>query len=609
MSSFKKLIPWILCLVLFLSLVAACDELADENDTSQDGNTVEVTATVDEATAVSDSAEESVDSKETVDEATPEEETTEEDTPESDSPTASTTQAEGEIPDKNSGKIVADLGFRPESNGFQFENYGNESKPTDLTSAEVERMFGEQACSYYRKGKCILTPPGKSWMEQTNDDMDGGHCEGMAALSLLMFTGQISPDTFGAELASELNFESKPLQREIAYWWSTQTVDPTYNDTLYGTPKEILDVLLTMTSGSEETYTIGIFMRDGSGGHAITPFAVQDQGNGIYAVLVYDNNYPLTTRHLMIDSNANTWSYQASINPSVEPELYEGDADTQSLTLTPTSARLETQDCPFCEDEGSAGKTGNGVAAPARQQANDFNQIYLDGQGDLLITDSQDRRLGYVDGKLVKEIPQSQAVVYKMDASGETPEPLYLVPQNQDLTIEINGNNLQAESPSDLVIIGPGYSLGVEGIALEPDQVDTVWLFPNDDMISYDTDSSESPNIMVDIAEEGKPDYSFEIQGVDMQGGGTITVLLDRKAGDLVINTEKLTNEGKFNLVLTRITEEDGEESYTAEDVALKAGALVYIEYGKWEGGGKGLYLGVDTNGDSEIDDEYEIEP
>lgn len=98
------------------------------------------------------------------------------------------------------------------------------------------------------------------------------------------------------------------------------------------------------------------------------------------------------------------------------------------------------------------------------------------------------------------------------------------------------------------MIIGPEYSLGADGIALEPDQVDTVSLFPKDDMISYDTDSSETPNIMVDIAKEGKPDYSFEIQGMDMQGSGAITVLLDRKTG-----------------------------------------ALVCIEYGKWEGSGKSL--------------------
>lgn len=93
-----------------------------------------------------------------------------------------------------------------------------------------------------------------------------------------MYTNQISADTFGADLVSALDFDSQPLQREIAYWWSTQVVDPTYNATFSGTPQEILDILLKMTPDSNETHTIGIFMRDGSGGHAIPPFAVQDQG-------------------------------------------------------------------------------------------------------------------------------------------------------------------------------------------------------------------------------------------------------------------------------------------------------------------------------------------
>jgi hypothetical protein len=585
MSLRKKYFPWVVIFLLLASLTLACSDSADEPASSQ------ATAQQEQATPVQEEPTE-IPVKATAKPKKPKA-----------TKTATSTSSEGE------GTIVADLGFRPELNGFSFENYGNESKPEDLTAAEIQRMFGDQVCASFKGKKCILTPPGKAWMKQTNQDMDGGHCEGMAALSLLMYAGKVPSNTFGGREASDLPFDNKDLQREIAYWWSTQTVDPTYTATIYGTPDDILKVLLKMSPGSKETYTIGIFKRDGSGGHAITPFAVEDLGGGKYAVLVYDNNYPKTTRRLYIDKKADTWSYEASTNPEVEPELYEGDAETQSLSLTPSSVRLKNQVCPFCEDSGSS-RAGSGMAELASsQQTLNFNQVYLDGEGNLLIQDEQDHRLGYVDGKLVQEIPNARAVMYRMDASGDTPEPLYLVPEEQNLAIQIDGSSLTAESPSDLVVIGPGYSLGVEGISLDPGQVDTVYVFPGDEILSYDTDKNESPNIVVDIAQPGKPDYSFEIQGVDMKGGGTITVVLDKKAGDLMINTEKLTNEGVFNLVMTRVTEEDGEETYTADNIALKAGALVYIEYGKWQGGGQGLYFGVDTNGDGTIDDEYEVEP
>ena len=93
-----------------------------------------------------------------------------------------------------------------------------------------------------------------------------------------------------------------------------------------------------------------------------------------------------------------------------------------------------------------------------------------------------------------------------------------------------------------------------------------------------------------------------------MIGGGTITAWLDSKAGDLIINTEKLNGEGNFNFYLTRITDEL-EEEFSAEDIALKEGALVYINYAEWTNANpQGMYFGVDLNGDGQIDDEYVVD-
>ena len=76
-------------------------------------------------------------------------------------------------------------------------------------------------------------------------------------------------------------------------------------------------------------------------------------------------------------------------------------------------------------------------------------------------------------------------------------------------------------------------------------------------------------------------DYYFEVYGADMAGGGTITAILDSKAGDLLINTEQLNSAGAFNFYMTRITA-DLEEEFYAEDIALQEGALVYINYAEW---------------------------
>jgi hypothetical protein len=562
----KKRLNSILTLLVLISLfIASCDVLEDEegyDDYEQDPVAEEVYE--EEATQESDQQE----SSQAVEAGRP-------------------------------GTIVYDLGFRPDQNGFSFENYGDDIQVTNLTPDEMRRLFGDQVCSRLNGDNCTLTPPAKQWMEQINDAMAGGHCEGMAVLSLMMYAGQITPNQFGGNVASELDINDENLQREIAYWWATQTTAPTAESVIRGTPMEIMETIQEMDANGE-TYTIGIYKEDFSGGHAITPFGVKDVEDGLYTILVYDNNYPGEVRELLIDSRDNSWAYEAAINPAVESELYTGNADTQTLDLTPTSSRLVTQQCPFCED-GYGIISGAKLAAPAQA----YNQIFLDGKGRVLITDEQGNRLGYVDGKIVNEIPGASFNAYRMGASMEAPDPIYSIPAGLDVTVTIDGRSLDAVSETDLVLIGPGFSIGVEGINLEPGQVDTVYFFPNDQTIVYDTEKDESPYIVVAVEDKDGADYYFEVQGMDMQGGGEITVSLDTKAGDLLVNTEKLTNEGDFAFYMIRITEELEEEFY-AEGILLRAGALVYINYAEWtDADPEGLYFGIDLDGDGEIDEEY----
>ncbi|MDX9992907.1 MAG: hypothetical protein RBS68_12785, partial [Anaerolineales bacterium] len=555
----KKQIRILLTLLVLLSvLLASCDILEDDGEYDEYGQ---------EAATEENYSEDPADS--------PEE------------PAPANTSVEGGRP----GVVVYDLGFRPDQHGFQFENYGDESEATNLTAVEMRRMFGDEACSRITGDTCTLTPPAKQWMKQVNDAMSGGHCEGMAVLSLMMYTGQVSAAEFGGSQASDLDLGDETLQREIAYWWATQTTTPTADSVIRGTPMEIMETIEKMDANGE-TYTIGIYKEDFSGGHAITPFGVKDVQDGLYTILVYDNNYPGEVRELLIDSRDNSWAYEAAINPAVESELYTGNADTQTLDLTPTSERLTTQECPFCAGEYGA-TSGAKLASPAPTH----NQIFLDGKGRILITDAQGHRLGYLDGKIINEIPGASFNAYRMGASMDAPDPIYSIPAGLDVTVTIDGRSLDAVSETDLVLIGPGFSIGVEGINLEPGQVDTVYFFPTDQTIVYETDKDESPYIVVAVENKAGADYYFEVQGMDMQGGGEITVSLDTKSGDLLINTEKLSNEGDFAFYMTRITEELEEEFY-AEGILLRAGALVYINYADWtDAAPEGLYFGIDLDG------------
>jgi hypothetical protein len=261
---------------------------------------------------------------------------------------------ESSNPQVSSARIIAALeGYDVRVHGFAFENYGNEKNYWQLTPTEVERMFGERVCLSKINDECILTPLGEQWMKQKNEIMGNGHCDGMAALSLLFYLNQLKVEDFGGSSVNSLQLEgNQRLQREIAYWWATQATEPTRSarDKNELTPREVVNELVKMFQAdrNREVYTIALWKRNGKGGHAVTPFAVEEWDNGMFAILVYDNNHPNIARKILVDSNANTWKYNASIHPNAPESEYEGDANTMTLLLTPTSFRLRIQECPFC---------------------------------------------------------------------------------------------------------------------------------------------------------------------------------------------------------------------------------------------------------------------
>jgi hypothetical protein len=222
--------------------------------------------------------------------------------------------------------------FELNKHNFSFENYGGDVKVTNLTPAEMLRMFRDGVCASKVEGdSCELTPSANNWMESNNKGMNGGHCEGMATLSLLFATGKANPQDFGAATAFELKLEgNEKLQREIAYWWATQSVESVQTATLRVVPSKIVSTLQESLKGTGEAYTFGLYKRNQpKDGHANTPIAVVDEGDGKVKVKIYENNYPKDDKHFEIDTKAETWKYSASTNPNEPSALYDGDGGEQ----------------------------------------------------------------------------------------------------------------------------------------------------------------------------------------------------------------------------------------------------------------------------------------
>jgi hypothetical protein len=447
-----------------------------------------------------------------------------------------------------SGAIATeDSGFRPGINGFAFQNYGDDIATVDLTPAEMQRMFGDRVCACTKDGNCTLTYPARMWMEAAITAMRYGHCEGLAVLSDLIYFSKVNPSGFGGQNAIDLSLKDERLQREIGYWWVTQVTSPGGSEKIKDSPNAVLDTLtksFALGKNADEWWVMGMYLPDGSGGHAITPYAVEDMGNGTSRIMVYDNNWPKNERYVEVNRTANTWRYQASINPNEQSTLYIGNASTKTLEIVSISSRLGQQKCEFCDaDNGTASDSGSGSTASSTSSGTKGNiQIWQDGKANVLVTDDQGREVGFSDsGRMVNDIPDAEIRVLKF-APNEPPMPVIFVPLSSSddaAGISVNVSSTAAndsENKSEKIgknqaktsIIAPGFAVSSDVKDLQQGQHQSIDLVKKDEEYSMNITGNllEAPIVAV-----GTDLNQITISGLNALAGNFISFSLNPASG------------------------------------------------------------------------------
>ena len=496
--------------------------------------------------------------------------------------------------------IVADTGFRPTADGFGFVNYGNVladgAAATNLTAPDVRTLFGDAVCAGLAVGKCDLIPEAQAWMDATNEQMAGGHCFGFSVAANLVWQGKLNTSTYGAPDIKGLAIDDNAiLQRTIARGWAFQLLDSVQSETIEGGPNEILGKLIdVLKPHPSQTYTITLFKQDFTGGHAVTPYAVEYKGDGQYDVLIYDNNWPGQSRAIAFDTNKETWTYQAATNPDDAGSLYVGDAESKSLYLVPTSPGQATHPCPFCS------KAQQPASTARRSGPVPTAMIYLSGSFDnhahVLVTDEAGHRLGRVNGTLVNEIPGAR---YVLLASGQAwknkLEPILSVPANVAYAITLDGTPLTAPDTESIRIIGPSWHVAVKNIEMSPGDKDTLVADPNATSLTYSTTRAKSPTIEASVS-EAQAHYAFVVAGVSNQPGSKINLRAPAGSGTLIVSNAGSTAASSVDLEMTRSTEQ-GVQRFKRDAIPLAAGATAELQYGNWTDPSQSIPLVTTLNG------------
>ncbi len=378
------------------------------------------------------------------------------------SPTAGPTppaQAQSTLSDPN---IIFDAGFRPEPDGFSFRNYGSRFPEGNLSIAEVNELFGDAVCASGAGPSCLPVPAAQMWIDTMNDYMNDGHCAGFTVASRRFYEDQLDHSIFhtSAAVTFDIN-QNVPSMRQIAKDWVMQVAEEVWQARTVGSPREVVDTLLNLG----QPVDLGIFGRTG-GGHSLLAYGIEDKGNGIYRIRVYDNNWPGRDLFVEVDYQANTWRYSlGAANPEDDVSAWEGDAATKTMMFIPFPTYDQPVTCPFCE-----GVNGN---------APQFNFITLSGEEALLqVSDQSGNRIGHYGDDFVNEIADARLIRLK-DNMYNNREPYLALPPDLPFTVQVLARPGQEIANSTLRAGGAGFTFAVDGLDLAGGQVGIISVQPD----------------------------------------------------------------------------------------------------------------------------------
>ena len=418
-------------------------------------------------------------------------------------------------------------GFDPRYDGFSFRNYGFDARLLNMIPADVARLFGTDVCVGKQTAPCILIPAADVWMQEINRAMQTGHCEGMAVLSQYFYYGIVSPDSFGAAQTADLVLVDNPaLQREIAYWWATQATFPTRAHRTIIDAKALLGTLaktLAADARIDVLFTIGMYQRDFSRGHTVTPIAMHyiDADNAV--IELYDNNIPNETRTLAVDVVANSWTYTA---PNVDGTLvtYAGDATSKNLELTAAAPRMEQQFCHFCPSN------------PTVDTVEDLTTFFFSSSAttpqrtpvplSVYFVDALKRRVGIVLGIVTNEIPGATISFLRGEASPWSPlgMPTIAVPPDITGSLSITG---VADVPLNVSSFGTGGVASVQNLLVTADAESSLYLDQQGGQVVVASAIATQPNIVVGYTDSTQ-NVTIIAESVPLLPGGKLALQADK---------------------------------------------------------------------------------
>ena len=256
-------------------------------------------------------------------------------------------------PDLGAGSLCIDNGFRVKTDDFSFTNWGrSDNADANVTVQTLINLFGHASiCMPSAETECTLRPTTIQKLEQWNNALAGGRCEGIATLSNRLFLKYDKPEDFApnAQRASDLQRNNLALDQSIVYWWATQFLSEVSDRAAASRLRSPLQLVDDLIQGLAHGvgYTLALYF--GASGHSLTPFAVTHRDH-LFVIHVYDNNNPGQRREIIVNESNNSWRFDNALT-SIDGTSINWSGATGTMELVPMSARQGPFTCPFCDGD------------------------------------------------------------------------------------------------------------------------------------------------------------------------------------------------------------------------------------------------------------------
>jgi hypothetical protein len=471
------------------------------------------------------------------------------------------------------GTVIAQSGFDPQVDGFNFMNYTDSGEstpnlantiffdvpfedPVNLTADDMRAMFGNEACTN-RTGPCIPTLAAEATREAFNGAMDGGHCFGIAGTASQVFNGTLGLPFIGSAFRAPYRTPwSSTMTRTIARNFAWQLVNDSSSYAL--SPTQAVRALQAGLKPGAAPFVLTVWETPpAQGGHAITPIALYDRGNGLYDIEVWDNNYPGRTRAVHIDTTADggkgTMEYLMFTSPGQAPTMASGD-----VGLIPADKLLGRQPCPFCDS--AAGTTVT------------IDAVEIGDGGSVTAT------LEGLDGKAIADLTEFDAI----DPPGDDMQtfPVWTVPANVPFRILLSTKNTNVTVTTAVTAQAGDGTWIASNLAIRPRSRDIVTINPGQESIVFSSTKGTDPTLAVIDTASANTMYQIEMRGIRLGANRAARLNLDFANNAAILTT----NQRKSNRVNVAATLETAttEGTLYAWSYAPPQGYALVVDFAQW---------------------------